>query len=370
MEAIESHPNLELFTLALGTHALPRFGSTVDEIRKDGLPVHEVVLNIIEGETPTAMCRSIGLGLLDLATILDNHKPDIVLLCGDRFEILSAAIATVTMNIHLAHLQGGEVSGTIDESFRHAITKLAHIHFPSNELAKEFIIRMGESPESTVNVGCPSVDLLKALPKLTREEACKNVEAIFSTTERINPAKPLLMVAQHPVTTEFEQAERDISALLDALYEVGHQAVFLWPNVDAGASKIVSSIRRRIYEKNTLPLIMVRNIPFKDYMTLLAHADCLIGNSSSGIREACYFGTPVVNIGSRQNGRIRGKNVLDINISDTKKIADAISRQLAHGRYPVEELYGSGGTGRKIADILSKMELPPIQKSLGYLLNA
>lgn len=365
MTAIKAHPDLELQTVVAGTHHLERFADTINMIEADGFPADMRLVHILEGSSLAAFCRSAGLQMLDLATWFDNNPPDIVVVMGDRFDIVGVALAGSLMNIHVAHVQGGEQTGSVDESLRHAITKLAHIHFPSTEGARDTIIRMGEDPAMVLNYGCPSVDTILETPPPSREATLEQVNRAFTKPPYVDPERRFLLVVQHPVTTEYNHQRADIEALLGALDDLGHQAVFLWPNVDAGSSAMVRAIVDRIGRGNDLPLIMVKNLEQHLFLGLMAHADCMVGNSSAGIREACYFGTPVVNIGNRQRDRERGKNVADVP-NDRAAIRDAVRAQIKHGTYPIEHLYGDGNAGVRIAEALATLELPPIQKRLHY----
>jgi len=356
LRAIRAHPRLRLTLFAIASHLLPDAGETIQDLRRDGFRIDAVARTVIEGEDTTAMAKSVGLGVLELPTLLGIHRPDIVVIVGDRFEILSVAVAAALMNIPLAHIQGGEVTGSIDESIRHAITKFAHLHFPATRASAARIIKMGEQRSRVFAVGCPSVDILDAV------DFRQDLHARY----HLIPGERFLLVAQHPVTTEFHDVRRQIRETLEAVAVLRMKTIFLFPNIDAGSKDMVAEIRRfdRGHALDEL-VYKYKHIVNEDFLWLLRRAACMVGNSSAGIREAGYFGTPVVNIGSRQAGRERGRHVRDVS-HHMADIVRAVRRQCAVGRYPVQRLYGAPGAGRRIADILARQPAIPVQKRIGY----
>jgi UDP-hydrolysing UDP-N-acetyl-D-glucosamine 2-epimerase len=366
LQAIDEHPDLELQIVAGASLVLERFGNAIDVLEADGFKPNAVVRFIIEGETPTTMAKSTGLGLLELPTVFENLKPEAVLTIADRFETISTAIAAAYMNIPLIHTQGGEVSGSIDESVRHAVTKLAHLHFPATDLSRSRIIAMGEDPRHVHNVGCPSIDLVAQARLGTRRAALAELLARGSGAP-INPDAPFLLMMQHPVTTEYGQSLDQINETLEAVVRQGLQALVFWPNVDAGAEHIAKGLRLFRDRGDAHGFHFFRNLPPELFARLLAHADCMVGNSSSGLREGAFLGTPVVTVGTRQRNREKGHNVVEVG-HDAEEIADAIRDQVAHGRYDRDELFGDGTAGRQIAEHVSR-ELPPVQKELSYTLE-
>lgn len=364
MRAIDAHPDLELQVIAGASVLLDRYGSAIDLIRKDGFAPDATFHMIIEGETPSTMAKSAGLGLLELPTLLEGLQPDIVLTVGDRFEIISIAVAAAFMNIPLAHTMGGEVTGTIDESVRHAVTKLAHIHFPANAESGERIIKMGEDPATVHVVGCPRIDLIQE----TLEGSTELGEDIFATFKGVGDTFELdsdfLLVSQHPVTTEYGQARRQIEETLHALDELQKHTIMIWPNVDAGSEDIAKGIRTFREHNECKYLHMFKNLPIDVYVKLMSKCACVIGNSSSAIREGAYIGVPAVNVGTRQNARQRGRNVIDVG-HDKDEIAGAVRRQIDHGKYASENIYGDGKAGERIADILASCQAK-VQKQIVY----
>ena len=363
MRAIQRHAALELLTVVGASAMLERFGRVADLVREDGFRVAAAFHMIIEGENPATMAKSTGLGLIEMATILDNLRPDFVLVVGDRFEIAAVALAASYMNIPIAHTMGGEVSGTIDESIRHAVTKLAHVHFPANAQSAERIIRMGELAENVFPVGCPRIDLVAEI--LADGELRDDFfEVHRGVGPRLDLNQPFLLVSQHPVTTEYDEARRQIEETLWALADLRMPTIMLWPNVDAGAEQIAKGIRtfRERHAPSWLHLFI--NLPTEDYVKLMARAACMVGNSSSAIREGAFIGVPSVNIGTRQHARERGGNVIDVP-HDRAAIVAGVRNRLGQGRRASEPLYGDGHAGARIADILARVEVR-VQKCLAY----
>jgi UDP-hydrolysing UDP-N-acetyl-D-glucosamine 2-epimerase len=361
LRAVQEREDLELQLIVGASAVLERFGNAANVIEADGFKPDAVVRLIIEGENPATMAKSTGLGLLELPTIFEMLEPDVVVTVADRFETISTAIAAAYMNIPVAHTQGGEVSGSIDESVRHAVTKLSHIHFPATELSAQRVLAMGEDPDYVFNVGCPSIDLVAQTDLGTREEAL----SIFGGAgSPIDPSKPFILMMQHPVTTEFGSGLEQINQTLDAVSAQEMQALVFWPNVDAGSEQVSKGIRqfREVGRDNGFHFF--RNLPAETFARLMAHTSCMVGNSSSSLREGAYLGTPAVTIGSRQQNRETGANVVRADY-DTASIADAIRHQLDHGRYEPDPIFGDGRAGEKIADILATVD-PPIQKQLHY----
>lgn len=363
MRAIQQHPALELQVVVGASALLERYGAVSTLIEKDGFTPAARLYMLVEGETPTTMVKSTALGLLELPTVFEQLRPDIVLTVGDRFETMATTLAAAYMNIPLAHTMGGEVSGTIDESIRHAVTKFAHIHFPACEDARQRIIKLGEPPETVHNVGCPRLDLVA---EVLAEDQPINAAELFAAgvgpTFDLN--QPFLLVSQHPVTTEYGSGRKQILQTLEAIRLTSMPAIVLWPNADAGSDDIAAGMRHFREIHHDIPIHFFKNLPTSTYIRLMKKCACLVGNSSSAIREGPFIGTPAVNIGTRQNARQRGANVLDVDYS-AQEIAAGIRKQVAHGPYPSESIYGDGHAGRRIADILATCSWN-IQKRITY----
>lgn len=360
MQAIKDHPQLELTVLCSGTMVLDRFDRPVRVVRQDGFEVCAEIYIELEGSTPNTMAKSLGFGIIEFSSELARINPDIVLVIGDRYEGLAAALAASYMNLCLAHLQGGEVSGSIDESARHCISKLAQFHFPSTRRSAEFLVRMGELPDTVFPVGCPSGDIAHSLDG-------RLPEGIFDDGlgASIDISKPYMLVVFHPVTTHFGDGGEVVEELLRACDEVGHQVVWLWPNIDAGSDRVSAAIRRFRENRHPAWLRLVKNFPPENYLRVLGNASCAIGNSSSFVRDSSFFGTPVVLVGDRQDGRECAENVVKSSC-EQRSIVAAIRVQTGRVRYAPSQLYGDGNASRRIADHLATLK-PYVQKRLGYV---
>ncbi len=354
MREIRDHPELRLQLVVGASALLDRYGTVLDLIETDGFEPDERVFMLIEGETPGTMAKSTGLGLLELPTAFERLEPDVVVTVGDRFETMATALAATYMNIPLAHTMGGEVSGNIDESIRHAVTKFAHVHFPASKGAAERIVRLGENPENVHMVGCPRMDLVAEV--LAQDGDGLSDLFQFGVGGSFDLDRPFLLVSQHPVTTEYGDGERQITETLKAVQEVGLPAIVLWPNADAGAEHIARGIRKFREHEDDSKLHFFKNLPTDDYIKLMRKTACIVGNSSSAIREGSFIGMPAVNIGPRQEGRDRGSNVVDVGY-DRGEIAAAIRAQVEHGPYEHEPIYGEGKAGERIASILAERPL-------------
>jgi len=362
MEAINNHPKLEL-QLVLGASAiLDRYGSLDEQINLQNINISEKVYMLLEGENPVTMAKSTGIGLIELPSVFERLKPDIVVTVGDRFETMATTLAAAYMNIPLAHTMGGEVSGTIDESIRHAITKFSHIHFPASKDAAERIKKLGEKDDSIFHVGCPRIDLVNEYLNQVPENFDQALSEGVGDT--LDFSQPFVLISQHPVTTEYGSGEAQITETLKAIRKLDIQAAILWPNPDAGSDDIGRGIRKWREKGLDKNMHFYKNLPIEVYVHLLNKTKCLIGNSSSGIREGAFIGTPVVNIGSRQDARERGQNVMDVKNS-TDDIYNAILAQIKNGKYQSDPIYGDGTAGEKIANILSKCDWD-IQKRITY----
>ena len=361
LQAVKAHPGLELKLVVGASALLYRFGNVREVMERDGFVPDATVYTIVEGETPTTMAKSTGLAIMELATIFENLAPQVVLTVADRFETMATAVAASYMNIPLAHTQGGEVTGSIDESVRHAITKLAHIHFPATEGAAKNVLRMGEPSDTVHLTGCPSID---AIAELDLSLSAGLFERYKGVGPALDPAKPYLVVLQHPVTTEYGHGLAQIAETLNAVRTIGMQTAWLWPNVDAGSDDISKGLRMFRENHPQAPVHFYRNFSVEDYARLIANCACLVGNSSSALREGAFLGTPAVNIGTRQQGREHGGNVMHAGY-DRAAIRAAVQKQIAHGRYAGSKLFGDGKAGARIADVLARTELR-VQKKLSY----
>ena len=363
--SIQKHPDLELLLIVGASALLYRYGKVIDIVEKDGFKISAQISSCVEGNTPSTMATSTGLSIIELVTAFTNLKPDIVLTVADRHETMATAIATSYMNIPLAHTQGGEVSGSIDESVRHAITKLAHIHFPATKRAAKVIEKLGENPEMIFMTGCPAIDLLVDLRDLSDFDI--NSEGVGA---QLNLQEPFSMVVQHPVTNEFIDVKRQIKETIDAIkYLIAtydHQFIWLWPNIDAGSDYIAQQLRSlRENSNKNLNIRFFKNFTPEIYASLLAKSRTIIGNSSSGLRESAYLGVPSINIGTRQRLREHSSNVKSVDYS-SKEIIEAFKYHYENNyHYKKSTLFGDGTAGKKIADALVKCDLNVI-KTLNF----
>ena len=362
---IEINKNKKLkLILVLGASAsLYRFGEVHKVIKKDHFKIDEMLFSVVEGNDLVGMSKTTGLSIIELSNILKKQKPDLVIAVADRYENLSIAISASYMNIPVAHIQGGETTGSIDEKVRHSITKLSDLHFVSTKRAKDFVVRMGEEKSKVFLTGCPSIDLCKG----NNFSLSKNFLNKFGSGALIYTDENYILVVQHPVTTEFSNAETQIRETIEAIKifckKTNYKAIWLWPNIDAGSDTFSKKLR---ILKDTNPdyVRFVKNFTPEDYIKVMVNSQCIIGNSSSGIREASFLGVPSVNIGTRQSDRERGLNVKDVGY-DRYKIFNSILQQVGK-KFKKSFIYGSGDAGKKIAKILSKSNFT-INKKLNYL---
>ena len=321
-------------------------------ISQEGFPIHARIPMLLEGGNPRVMTKIIGFALLGIARIFEKLKPDLVLIHGDRFEMLPIAFATICANIPLVHIEGGDVSGTLDESTRHAITKLAHIHFPSTKKSAERICMMGENPDNVFVVGSPIIDTVSQLDFSLDD-------SVYSRNgpgggERVDFTKPFLLMLQHPVTTRYEENRQDMEELIAALDMVNIQKLFLVPNIDAGSDG-VSAALREYRERKPRGAAFFKSLIPHDFYRVLANATVAVGNSSSFIREGAYLGTPAVIVGDRQQNRERGGNVVEVR-PKRDEIVLAMKSQVAHGPYKRDMLFGDGHAAVKIVETLKKID--------------
>ena len=363
LQAIKNHPKLELQLVVAGSALLQKYGSAVNFIERDGFKINEKVFMVLEGDTPTSMAKTTGLGVIELSNVFQNLKPDMVVTIADRFETISTSIASSYQNIPLVHIQGGEVTGNIDEKVRHANTKLADIHLVASDLAKNRLIKMGENKEYIFNTGCPSIDIAKEVLDST-ELDFDPFEKYPGVGSKFNYKKEYLVVMQHPVTTEFSKAREQMTTLLSVIHKLNFPTFWFWPNVDAGADGSSSAIRKFRENNDLNNMYFMKNMASNDFLKLLYNSKVLVGNSSVGIRECSFLGVPVVNIGSRQFGRQRGRNVIDTGYGPND-ISKSIKVQLQKKKKYQDFIFGKGNSGKKIAEILSKVNLRS-HKTLTY----
>jgi UDP-N-acetylglucosamine 2-epimerase (non-hydrolysing)/GDP/UDP-N,N'-diacetylbacillosamine 2-epimerase (hydrolysing) len=354
--------NLKFSLIVTNMHLGTEFGSTIKEIKKDKFPIAGKIRILPKSDSVGSMAKSFGLCVIGMANLLERHKPDILLVNTDRYEMLAAAAAGAMMNIAVAHMHGGEVSGSIDESIRHAITKLAHLHFVSTKDSAQRIIKLGEDPWRVFAVGAAGLDFIYSKKLLDKR--------VISRKYRLSLNQPVFLTVLHPVTTEFKQASSQMRNLLEALIRLKQQTVLVYPNADSGGRAMIRVLKEYIGKYPFLKAY--KSLPHLDYLSLMKVATVMIGNSSSGIIEAPTFKLAVVNIGSRQEGRLRAANVIDVGYSQ-KEILQGINKALYDTKFRNRlrhclNLYGDGKAGIRIANILSKVKLNQrlIKKRITY----
>jgi len=352
LKEIAKNPNLDYGVIATNMHVLDRFGSSINEIKKDRFKIAATVHNTLDGYNRLTMAKSLSVFMLQLPEILEQMGADLVLLAGDRGEQLMAAIVGAHLYLPVAHIQAGEVSGNIDGTTRHAITKFSHIHFASNEDAARRVKRLGEEDFRIFNVGAPQLDELVQEKPTSYSTLCK--------TCGLEKNKPIILVVQHPVTEEFEKTELQIAETLKAVSRFDAQTVVVLSNSDAGSQ----AVHRAVAHHQTPAMRIFPNLPRKDYVGLMKAADVIVGNSSSGLIEAPIFKLPAVNIGRRQQGRLQGKNVINAT-HDSKSIETAIWKALSptfkKRAASCGSPYGDGASAQKIVEILASI---PIDEKL------
>jgi len=363
LEAIQKSPNLELQLVLAGSALLDRYGSAVEFVKRDGFEITAKVFNLLEGESLSSSAKTTGIGIIELSSVFDRLKPDFVVTVADRFETMATAIAAAYMNIPLVHIQGGEITGNIDEKVRHSITKLADYHFVASATAMQRVLQMGENKDSVFNTGCPSIDLaarVKSKPDLDFNPYAK----YGGVGSQPSLEQGYWVVMQHPVTTEFSESKNQIEETLYAIKDSNLPVMWFWPNVDVGAdgtSKGIRVFRENFHMQN---VHFFKNMDGEDFLKLLINSKGIIGNSSVGIRECSYLGIGAVNIGSRQKKRERGENVIDVNYS-RQEIKKAMDDLLNKHAIKSSEIYGSGNAGMLIAQLLEKIE-KRFDKTLEY----
>lgn len=358
LDELRKRKDIDLHIVIGGTALLSKYSSRYAQVRSlleaDGHKnLYEIYFNL-EGDKDVVKAKTAGLGIVEFANMFNNIKPDIVVVRGDRFEVLSAATAAAYMHIPIAHIEGGDITGTLDESVRHSITKLAHVHFPTNRQAEKRLLRMGEHKEYVFNFGSPDIEVAHILANGDMADLDIGNTGSGAT---INLDQDYLMVSFHPVTTELTMLPEYTRTLLEVIYELEIPTFWFWPNFDAGSEEKISH-ELRVFNDNVKDhnIRFLRYIPPRDFLCLLKNTRCLIGNSSAGIKESSYLGVPVVNVGSRQRGRLHGNNVLHVPYAKNA-IARAIQKQLKQKKYSPSHIYKGENTAQSIAKTLAKVKL-------------
>lgn len=363
MEAIRNHKNLELQVVTTCSANYEEFGNISKIMEEDGFQINEKVYSYVGGYSLACSSQTTGLTLIELSSVLEKLKPDIVITNGDRYETMATAICAAYMNIPLVHMQGGDVTGNIDEKVRHAITKLADIHFATSEMSYKRLILLGENPDKVFMFGCPAIDLVRDVYGMKELdfnpfEKYKNFGNLHTIPDKY------YVVMQHPTTTDTKNARKNYEQTLKAVKKLHAPTFIFYPNADASAQEFHRAIEYFYQENPDLPIHFFYNMKPKDFIEFIYQSACLIGNSSVGIRECAYLGIPVVNVGDREANRQRGYNVIDVGY-DADAIYDAVKRWEKQGRPQQSFIYGDGHASQKIADVLATIDLNT-QKKLTY----
>jgi UDP-hydrolysing UDP-N-acetyl-D-glucosamine 2-epimerase len=340
--------DVDLKVLCSGSALLDRYGRVVDFIREDGFDVVDEMYTFVEGDDLINMALTTSNTITYTATILRRERPDLVMTIADRYETMGTAVAASYMNVPLVHVQGGELTGNIDEKVRHAITKLADLHLVSTDGAGRRLARMGEDPATIHVTGCPSIDIARESLDFGVDDVGREIDRIAAGAH-LDPARDYVVILLHPETDTYEHSFERMAMVLDAVATLDMPAILFWPNVDAGSDHTSKAIRMFRESGRAGKFTFAKNLEGHLFLALLRGSRGLVGNSSVGIRECSYLGTPVINIGHRQQGRERAANVLDIEW-DPETLAQALRTQIAHGPYPRSTLYGDGHAGEAIAE--------------------
>ena len=361
MRAVDDSTRLTLDVVIGGALLSSQYGEFRSLIEEDGFAISDTLPYPADGGTPYDIALAAGKCTVEMANVIEANSPDFIMIIADRYESLAIAQAAVCMNIRLAHLEGGELSGSIDERIRHAITKLGHIHFPANDDAAKRIVALGEDPRSVHVVGTPSLDLVAEL-SLQDVSMLSRFLSENGIGSPVDVTRDYIVISQHSVVTEYDDVERQFRETAKAVVGLAHPTIWVTPNDDAGGSMALEVIADLEQDATAPHLLRIGNLPIEHYVVLLKHARCLIGNTSSGVREGAFLGVPTVNVGNRQRGRLRGPNVIDVD-HDAKAIMKAAQAQIKHGFYASDPIYGDGRAGPKIASVL-ETAWPQLDKEL------
>jgi UDP-hydrolysing UDP-N-acetyl-D-glucosamine 2-epimerase len=351
---LHQHPSIDLELMLGGSILLDKYSRHVaDDIKEGGFTISASLFNVIEGGNHVAMAKTACLTALEVTNSLYTADPDVVVVCGDRFEQLAIAMAAAYLNKTIAHIEGGDLTGSIDESVRHAITKLAHIHFVTNDDARRRVLAMGENPAYVFNTGSLDVERAACVEAdITSEELSG-----YGVGHDVDVTRPFLTVIQHPVTTESSNRQH-LETTFRALAALEMPIVWFWPNPDAGTGEMAETLRhlREHHEAATEHMRFITNVPADQFIALLKRTSCVVGNSSAGIKECSFLGTPVVDIGGRQQGRLSAENVIRTSY-DADSVRAAVKQQLAHGRYAASHIYFKPNASQSMVDVLTGVEL-------------
>ncbi|MBS3121394.1 UDP-N-acetylglucosamine 2-epimerase (hydrolyzing) [Candidatus Woesearchaeota archaeon] len=362
IRAIRNNPELELILIVSGMHLSRKFGETINIIKEDNFDINYTFEMNPKDDSNDAMAMAIGIGIQKIVDCFKNSNPDILLILGDRIEVLAGVIAAAYMNIVIAHIHGGDITRAgLDESARHAITKFAHIHFPATQKSAERILKMGEDKWRVHVVGAPALDTILNTPLLEKKALEKELN--------LKLKKPFILMIQHSVSTQHKDAEKQIKETLETVKELKYQTLIIYPNSDTGGRKIINQIE--LYAKEFQFIKIYKNLPYTVYLSLMKYADVMVGNSSSGIIESSSFKLPVVNIGIRQEGRERSNNIINVEHNKEKiilAIKKALSITFRNSLRDCKNPYGNGKTAQEVVNVLSSIKINSklLQKKITY----
>jgi len=361
LKQIQKSDSLKLILIVTGTHLSKKHGLTINEIKKDGFSVNAKIKMIPFGNDNFSMATELGKGILSFTKIFKKFKPDINLILGDRDEMLASSLAAYHMNIPNAHIHGGDVSGGLDEYTRHAITKISNIHFAATKQSKSRIIRMGENEKFVFFTGSPGIDELAKNKISTKNELSDKYNIDFKGNE--------IILLYHSVTTEIKFSKNQIKKILDAIIPLNRKIISIFPNSDPGYNNIIKILQK--FKKNYSFFKLYPSLPREDFLGMLKNSGVLVGNSSSGFIESSYLSIPVVNIGSRQNNREGGNNIINISGNSTSEIRKAIMKSFKKNnstKTSKQLIYGNGTSSKKIVKILETIKINDelLKKQISY----
>lgn len=347
MNLIKKDKSFELQIIATAMHLSPEFGMTVNEIERDGYKVNEKIEMLLSADTDTAIVKAMGLAMISAADVFKKLNPDLLVILGDRFEMLALAQSAYLMNIPIAHIAGGETTeGAFDEGIRHSITKMSSLHFAATEIYKKRIIQLGENPERVFNVGALGLDNIKNMKLISKQDLEKDLKLRFDSKTAL--------VTFHPVTLEKESPKKQFEKLLKAFEKFPElKLIFTMPNSDTGGREIIAMINN--YSEQRENAYAFTNLGQKRYLSTLKYVDLVIGNSSSGIVEVPFMGIPTLNIGDRQKGRIMGESIVNVKCDEkeiVKGITACLNRKKAIGK--MKNPYGNGTAAKQMLNIIKK----------------
>lgn len=353
-QTLDEDSRIKFALIVSGGGLVHRFGDLTEIIESEGVEIEKKIHTLLEGGEPVTQAKTTGMGLIEYSTALDELDPDILLTSGDRYETIATTIAASYLNIPVIHMEGGEITGSIDDKVRHATTKMSDYHFVSTDRSMEIVKRLGESSDRVYQTGCPSTDICEAIIQEDRTHYDPQPE-YGGVGDTVDVTQDFILIQYHPLPTEYESNYEKIQQLIEAYKQLDIPAFWFWPNMDAGTDQVSKAIREYRETSDPDDIHFFINLGPHDYLTLVRNSECVVGNSSVGIRECSYFGVPSVNIGDRQQSRERGPNVLDVRC-ETDEIREGIQEQLAHGNYEQSELYGDGDVSERITGLIAEIE--------------